>query len=566
MNIKTIAILLYFFILFTPAVYADSYWSSLDYAENGSVLDVYFTDINTGWVIEYRSDTSTGSILKTTDGGDNWTSQYSLSNLEFGKVYFTSSNNGWVVGYIDSTDTGYILKTTDGGSAWSVSHTMADVENFLSVFFVDSNTGWVIGRATDSSAIVLKTANGGTSWTQQYTGTAAENKYLYDLYFTSATTGWIVGTDDTNDNALIIKTMDGGTNWTRYAVEDEYDQVTLYTVYFLDVGTGWAAGAQGSGNFIMSTTDGGTNWNYEARTDISTLYDIYFLNDNIGWAIGWFAGGNRSEIYYTDTGGYSWEEQYIYPSSQLKSISIVGSGVIGYAVGSCVTSDLYTLIMKYKDTIPTTWYFAEGCTKGFDEWILIQNPNADYSAEVTAQFMNESGIITSRSYTVASQTRSTIYVNDLAPDSDVSVELESTNGVGVLAARSMYWDSDNISWVGGHCVKGISETNTTWYFAEGCTDNFDEWIVILNPSTSSTAAVTVTLVDSSGSTEQVGFQVSPSSRYTLSVDSIFPDSNVSAKVESTNSVGIVAERSMYWDGDGITWVGGHCDEGSVTDQ
>jgi len=90
MNIKTIAILLYFFILFTPAVYADSYWSSLDYAENGSVLDVYFTDINTGWVIEYRSDTSTGSILKTTDGGDNWTSQYSLSNLEFGKVYFTS--------------------------------------------------------------------------------------------------------------------------------------------------------------------------------------------------------------------------------------------------------------------------------------------------------------------------------------------------------------------------------------------------------------------------------------------------------------------------------------------
>lgn len=550
--------------LYMAPIYASSYWSSLDYAEDGAVNDVCFTDINTGWAVEYRNDLTAGRVLKTTDGGDNWTSQYSAANLELQKIYFTDSNNGWAVGYIDSTNTGYVLKTTNGGSLWSVNHTMNDVETFTSVFFVNSSTGWVGGYATDNSAIVLKTSNEGTNWTQQYTGTDAENKEIQDLYFVSATTGWLVGTDTSNDNALIISTMDGGTNWIRYAVESEYDQVTLYTVCFLDAHTGWAAGAQGSGNFIMSTTDGGTNWDYEAHTDLTTLCDIYFLNDNEGWAVGWNAGGNRSHIYYTDTGGYSWEEQYVYFSSGLRSLSIVGSGVIGYAAGSCTTTGAYTLIMKYKDTVPTTWYFAEGCTNGYDEWISIQNPDAVYSAEVNAQFMNEDGVVTDRDYTIGVESRSTICVNDLVPSSNVSVKLESTNGVGIFAARSMYWNSDSITRVGGHSVKGISETNTGWYFAEGCTNDFDEWIAILNPSSSETAAVTVTFVDSTGSSQQTSFNVSPSSRYSLAVDAIFPNSNVSAKVESTNSVGIVAERSMYWNSDSIEKVGGHCDEGSVT--
>jgi hypothetical protein len=50
-----------------------------------------------------------GTILKTTDGGNNWIAQTSGTTDNLHSVYFTSSTIGWVVGGY-----GTILKTSDG--------------------------------------------------------------------------------------------------------------------------------------------------------------------------------------------------------------------------------------------------------------------------------------------------------------------------------------------------------------------------------------------------------------------------------------------------------------------
>ena len=72
-------------------------------------LGVSFTDANTGTAVGYS-----GTILRTTDGGDTWNSQSTGSTVDLWDVCFTDGNTGTVVG-----DNGTILRTTDGGTTWA---------------------------------------------------------------------------------------------------------------------------------------------------------------------------------------------------------------------------------------------------------------------------------------------------------------------------------------------------------------------------------------------------------------------------------------------------------------
>jgi len=70
------------------------------------LYSVYFIDLNKGWIVG-----SYGTIITTTNGGINWTSQESRTGYDLNSVYFTDSNTGWAVGR-----SGTILHTTNGGA------------------------------------------------------------------------------------------------------------------------------------------------------------------------------------------------------------------------------------------------------------------------------------------------------------------------------------------------------------------------------------------------------------------------------------------------------------------
>ncbi len=113
----------------------------------------------------------------------------------------------------------------------------------------------------------------------------------------------------------------------------------------------------------------------------------------------------------------------------------------------------------------TTWYLAEGCTRGFDSWILIQNPS-DNEAQIKVTFMDQDGntveVTTEtdpENTILEAYSRSTILINDYLPDKDVSTTVESINEVPIIVERAMYWDSGGISWVGGHDSVGVVSGN-----------------------------------------------------------------------------------------------------------
>ncbi len=205
----------------------------------------------------------------------------------------------------------------------------------------------------------------------------------------------------------------------------------------------------------------------------------------------------------------------------------------------------------------TTWYLAEGCTTNFDEWVLIQNPN-DEEAQVEVTFMRGGGrepLVTNIS--VDANSRYTIYVNSYLPDEEVSTQLVSVNGVGIIAERAMYLDCDDIEWACAHDSIGVTTTQTIWYLAEGATTGgFDEWILVQNPS-DDTAEVEVTFMLSDGSTEVVDLQVYPESRYTIYVNNHVPEAEVSTRLISTNGVGIIVERAMYRSTESGSWIAAH---------
>ena len=102
------------------------------------LLGVYFTDNNTGTVVG-----NDGAILRTTDGGQNWTPQTSGTINQLRAVWFADANTGTVVG-----DLGTILRTTDGGQTW-VSQTSGVSEILLGVSFSRSfqwNSSWTTGH------------------------------------------------------------------------------------------------------------------------------------------------------------------------------------------------------------------------------------------------------------------------------------------------------------------------------------------------------------------------------------------------------------------------------------
>ena len=83
-----------------------------------------------------------GTILKTTNGGENWNLQASGTGRHLYSVSFVDTNYGIAVG--GTTESGIILKTTDGGETW-VTKLEGIPETLYGVSLVDENYGTAVG-------------------------------------------------------------------------------------------------------------------------------------------------------------------------------------------------------------------------------------------------------------------------------------------------------------------------------------------------------------------------------------------------------------------------------------
>ena len=147
---KSLQQILFFFLVVYQTTF--SQWFQQTSGTSHWLWGVSFTDANNGTAVG-----EVGTILRTTDGGDNWVSQTSGTTNHLSGVSFTDVNNRTAVG-----GNGTILRTTDGGDNW-VSQSSGTTNHLSGVSFTDANNGTVIGQY----GTILRTTNGGASFVEE---------------------------------------------------------------------------------------------------------------------------------------------------------------------------------------------------------------------------------------------------------------------------------------------------------------------------------------------------------------------------------------------------------------
>ncbi len=323
-------------------------WTTLLNGTTNSLGHIYFVEPNTGW-----ASGEVGTILKSTDGGESWASQVSGTNESLGALQFIDHNTGWVVG-----KQGIILKTSNGGENWN-SQVSGTTNDLVAVYFINESTGWVVGY----DGIILKTTNGGANWFFQFSGFTPN--FYSSVYFTDYTTGWVVGT-----NGIIIKTINGGENWLLQPSGTNY---SLFSVHFVDSNKGWTVGLGG----ILCTNNGGVDWTPQHHVGGYWLFSVFFVDPNTGWIV-----GNGGTILKTTTGGttfiqeeeieiipseFSLSQNYPNPFNPSTTIrySLPQSSNVVIKVYDVLGNEIETLVDEEKPigTFEITWY-AEGLPSG----------------------------------------------------------------------------------------------------------------------------------------------------------------------------------------------------------
>ncbi len=156
-------------------------WRGRDLSDHASILiDCYFTDPQTGWVVGGRADvvnppnrnTVKPVVLFTEDGGQTWVNQIAGQEDEFPegewgwKIHFVNENVGFVS--LENFTQAAILRTDNGGKCWTrlpVNDPQGNA-NLEGIGFLDGNHGWVGGWGDISfqSGRSSETLDGGKTW------------------------------------------------------------------------------------------------------------------------------------------------------------------------------------------------------------------------------------------------------------------------------------------------------------------------------------------------------------------------------------------------------------------
>ncbi|MBE9519066.1 MAG: T9SS type A sorting domain-containing protein [Bacteroidetes bacterium] len=270
--------------------------------------DVQFVDNMHGWAVG-----NNGTIVATVDGGDNWTAQTSGYTEQLRGLFFLDQDTGWVVGGFSSGSL-VVLKTTDGGANWTDLETVIPEEAFLKeIQFADADHGYALALSN-----IYYSADGGVSWEK---GTLNSSFYstltARGLYVTSDTSAFACGTYRTSATQTRPGVFQNFTNslgeWVHHGAGDFDTDDELNAIYFTDAQKGFTGGRNGK-IYTMEESGGIFPGPWENNFDSgsgSSIQSIDFpTNENGMFNTSTEVDGQTiALVYHTEDAGVTWSSE-----------------------------------------------------------------------------------------------------------------------------------------------------------------------------------------------------------------------------------------------------------------
>ncbi len=293
---------------------------------NRPLADITFIDSLTGYAVTGdNSPADTNFIVKTTNGGDNWSIKGSVYR-DLSRVVFLNAETGYICGGYNVSG-GFLSKTTNSGLNWNQIETPSTLR-IDDISVLSEDTIWIV----DGNAFfggLFRTTNGGQNWEVQYGGglggTKPNRVYFYDGKF-----GW--AGENNFFSQFLLKTTNSGLNWTQVPRQNGFKKIC-----FIDSLNGWKT----RGDTMKSTSDGGSNWTNQSLQSGGNITSSFMLDFSIAsgdtiWGIGGYvySGSNaRAILHYSTNGGSSW--LYQIPDTSGGTFNFVNfvSTDIGWAYG-----------------------------------------------------------------------------------------------------------------------------------------------------------------------------------------------------------------------------------------
>ncbi len=281
------------------------YQQSFPNLNGSSITSITFLDSLTGFAVTNSNSLLQEYILKTNNGGDNWSINYTYStpnsNWSFFKIAFINSNTGFAFSWFE------MFKTTNKGDSW----TKIDYNISCEDFAVITEDTILAVSASGFEGGVYRSTNGGYNWQLIWTNGTSGNPSI--IYMFDKNMGYI---QDQNFNYDMRRTTNGGFNWISVTGEK------FTSIKFLDNNTGWKVT-----DSVKKTTNSGISWLAQQtprlNVDLGNYTDFSILNKDTIWMVGARSFVFKAPIYKTTNGGANWGYQIPDPNMQIFTFSYI---------------------------------------------------------------------------------------------------------------------------------------------------------------------------------------------------------------------------------------------------
>ena len=258
-------------------------WNELNTPTLQTLVDIQFINENFGVACGELK-----TLMKTEDGGDNWTKLNVGVSASFNSVFILNNN------YFYTSRVGLYQTLNSGNTFNEVGNLSNYFGTIFDIHFFNVQNGIIV-----KGGQILKTEDGGLNWVPVL------QSFSNKLVVTSNETLYLAGgsTYDYVHFGELYKSTDNGENWNELELPSTVQNSEIMAINFIDNNNGFIA------NFnqeIFKTSDGGLNWILvSSEGDFTNLItSILFLNENDGYVL----SGNS--IYRTNDGGLNWAKEY----------------------------------------------------------------------------------------------------------------------------------------------------------------------------------------------------------------------------------------------------------------